>query len=482
LIFGHIADINPWWTGIALLNTSTLDAQVEVYAMDPTGNLIAGPKESPDASFVLPSQTKRAFLLSQLIPQTQQRNSDGGYVYIKTTNGARIHGTELFFLRNNRVYANVPATRLGGFGFNPSNTTCGSGSMSVEQVFIGDANNQPVTSFQTGDTITLNVSINNTTGCTIPITRQYRAVGPNGYVLMMTATYGDQSTGRTSRFVSVRIPTDAPAGTYTFSGTLDYAGTLASLATPFPVRAATGGTGGGSGNLRVLTLDFNGGAPLAGAACFNTFTNSSRVNAVNLLADGGAPFPNYKWTLDNLSTFPPGTTVDPETGIFHGTGSPLVRRSTPYTFTMVVSDGSKTAKGAFELFVDTESSADNTPACPSLAFSQPWYGLNATSPAGAFKLLDATQGVNYGSSIPVYIGNVDPKSLVWSIDAGALPAGLKIDGASGSIYGSAFTSAAGSTYSFRVKMTGLTTGFQAGQRITAGCGGDACPYYSITVH
>src|SRR5205085_11512703 len=129
----------------------------------------------------------------------------------KITIGAQIDWTELFFLGNSRVYANVAATRLGGFGFNPPAIAapCGGGAMVVESVFAGDANNQPITSFQAGDTVTLNMRINNTTGCVIPITRQYRATGPNGYTLLITA-----------------------------------------------------------------------------------------------------PFPNYKWTLDNLSAFPPGTTVD----------------------------------------------------------------------------------------------------------------------------------------------------------------------------
>jgi hypothetical protein len=250
IIFGHMAALSPWWTGIALVNSSTTAAQVEVYALDSSGRLIAGPAESPAASFVLAPQSKRAFLLNQILPQVEARSTDGGYIYVRTTNAVKIHGIELFFLRNGRVYSNVPPTRLTGLAlaFSPSPATVtgtSGGSVVVEQSFLGDMSNQPITSLQPCAAVTLNMVVNNTTGRTVTVTRQYRSIGPNGYTLAMFSVSGDQAAGRSTRFTNVTVPCDAPSGTYTFTGSIDYNGTVTSSSSSFPVQSSGGGTTGG---------------------------------------------------------------------------------------------------------------------------------------------------------------------------------------------------------------------------------------------
>jgi hypothetical protein len=120
LFFDHIADLAPWWTGIALLNPGNVDANVEVYAMTPNGALIGGAGNIATAKFVLPAKTKVAKLLSELIPATQSRSSDGGFVFVRTTNGVPIFGNELFFLRSGAAFANVAAAPLAsGISFSP---------------------------------------------------------------------------------------------------------------------------------------------------------------------------------------------------------------------------------------------------------------------------------------------------------------------------------------------------------------------------
>jgi hypothetical protein len=61
----------------------------------------------PTARFVLAARTKTAKLLSELIPSTQSRMSDGGFVLVRVTNNVPVFGTELFFLRNGAAFANV---------------------------------------------------------------------------------------------------------------------------------------------------------------------------------------------------------------------------------------------------------------------------------------------------------------------------------------------------------------------------------------
>jgi hypothetical protein len=112
LIFDHIADLNPWWTGIALVNPGNTDANIEVFAMNPNGTLIGGADNVATARFVLPAKRKTAKLLGELIPATQARASDGGFVLVRVTNGVPVFGAELFFLRNGSAFANVAPVAL----------------------------------------------------------------------------------------------------------------------------------------------------------------------------------------------------------------------------------------------------------------------------------------------------------------------------------------------------------------------------------
>jgi hypothetical protein len=101
LLFAHIADLPPWFTGVALLNTNTAAANVELFAINPNGSLIGS------TTFSLAPGTSSARLLRDLVPQTQTRTSDGGFVFVRTN--VPIFGIELFFSRNLQVLANVAA-------------------------------------------------------------------------------------------------------------------------------------------------------------------------------------------------------------------------------------------------------------------------------------------------------------------------------------------------------------------------------------
>ena len=101
----HIADLPPWQTGLALFNTDPgRTANVQVFAIAPDGASIGS------ATLSLSSRAKTSPLLNQLIPQTQTRTTDGGYVFVKSD--VPLVGIELFFSRNMKVVSNVPAGRL----------------------------------------------------------------------------------------------------------------------------------------------------------------------------------------------------------------------------------------------------------------------------------------------------------------------------------------------------------------------------------
>ena len=110
LLFDHIADLTPSaWTGIALLNPSSRHQRRSV-RHDAAGTLIGGAGNVSTAKFVLPAKTKVAKLLGEMIPATQSRTSDGGFVFVRTTDGVDF-GNEFFFLRSGAAFANVAAGR-----------------------------------------------------------------------------------------------------------------------------------------------------------------------------------------------------------------------------------------------------------------------------------------------------------------------------------------------------------------------------------
>jgi hypothetical protein len=105
LFFSHIADGPPQWqTGIALVNSGAVPANVELYAMDPSGLLIGS------ATFTLDPRKKTARALHEWIGQA--RGVNGGFVYVRTTNNMPLFGIELFYTEDLKVLSNVAAGKL----------------------------------------------------------------------------------------------------------------------------------------------------------------------------------------------------------------------------------------------------------------------------------------------------------------------------------------------------------------------------------
>ena len=128
LLFAHIANLypaDPWETGIALVNPGGISANVEVYAMTPSGSLLGGATTDATAKFTLPPSNKLVQGLSQIIPEaglTSTHSSDGGFVFVRTTNNVPIYGTELFYNPGVTILANVAGTPLAsGITYTPPN-------------------------------------------------------------------------------------------------------------------------------------------------------------------------------------------------------------------------------------------------------------------------------------------------------------------------------------------------------------------------
>jgi hypothetical protein len=103
LFFSHIADGPPQWqTGLALLNTTNTPANVEVYAVTPSGSLIGHTTVTIDAG------KKIAKVVHELIPET--RGVNGGFIYVRST--VQLYGIELFYTEDLKVLSNVAAGKL----------------------------------------------------------------------------------------------------------------------------------------------------------------------------------------------------------------------------------------------------------------------------------------------------------------------------------------------------------------------------------
>jgi hypothetical protein len=223
----------------------------------------------------------------------------------------------------------------------------------------------------------------------------------------------------------------------------------------------TTASGGSGTTLRILPGHNLG-------ACIDTYTGESYVPPQTLMAAGGSPFAGYTWSIASQSSYPIGTTVWSQSGVFVSNGGALAGPG-QYTFTMEVSDGTSTATGSVTLVVTTASSAPSDgipmPGCP--------WALLQQYPSESFALDDAIANKPYGASLFV-MGGTPPYS--WSEDASYSGrgdsdlSGLTIDQSSGIVRGTPFDSASGKTLKFRVIV-----------KDSAGYTAYSGPVYTITV-
>lgn len=106
LMFSHVANGSFWGTGLALLNTTTTDAIVEVYIMRRAGTIVGGASDVLTATFSVAAGKKVAKLLNELVPSS---TFDDGFVYVKSANNVPLYAFQLFFSRDLKIVANVAA-------------------------------------------------------------------------------------------------------------------------------------------------------------------------------------------------------------------------------------------------------------------------------------------------------------------------------------------------------------------------------------
>jgi hypothetical protein len=225
LFFGHIACLSPWYTGIALLNTTTTVANVEVYAIDRLGQFVG------EATFSL-GPSRRTALLSELVPAVLQRVSDGGWVFVRTTNNVPLQGFELFghaiapILANVQGFA-VPATST----FTPPSIP--TSSVSIERISFMNGTNAE-TQFKPNNGIVYDATITGSSGAngTVPVT--FSVNDPRNNVLF-TIPVSVTLAASVHATLASYIPANALNGTYTFTASLVYQGQTITKSATFDV-------------------------------------------------------------------------------------------------------------------------------------------------------------------------------------------------------------------------------------------------------
>jgi hypothetical protein len=194
MLFAHVAQATGWLTGVALLNTSNTTANVEIYAMDPDGGLIGGALDSPAAVFTIEPNQKVARLLHD--PWIPNANSNGGFVYVRTTNNVPLFGIELFFLSNLNLLSNVaPGPVAAGITYTPPPPAGVILLTSVSPTTLarGDTLTLNGAGFNSGDTVVFTTpsgtaSVSSTFGASTSLTATVPATAIGGAVLVQSGT------------------------------------------------------------------------------------------------------------------------------------------------------------------------------------------------------------------------------------------------------------------------------------------------------
>jgi hypothetical protein len=233
--FGHIASISPWYTGIALLNTTTTTANVEVSAIDGSGQLVGS-----NSTFSLPAGSRRTVLISELVPQLLKRSADGGFVFVRTTNSVPILGFELFGHAVAPILANVQGFNLSSSSSFTPPATGGSGTpqFTITSVTTTDGT-AAKTLFKALDLIAYIATINNASGSSAAAELAYDIKDSRGQSMLTTTLSFTMAVGTDSLVFVGFVPSNALNGAYTVTASLQAKGVTATKSATYTVSGGT---------------------------------------------------------------------------------------------------------------------------------------------------------------------------------------------------------------------------------------------------
>ena len=232
--FGHIASLSPWYTGVALLNAAKTTANVEISAIDSNGNLIGS-----TAVFSLAGGSRRTSLLSELVPAVLDRSSDGGFVFVRTTNGVPLLGFELFGHAVFPILANVQGFPLSSTSAFTAPVPAGPISgVSVSRLTFTDGSTAKEV-FLPRNAIVYTATILNLAGNTGTAQVTFSVTDLHGQPMITASMSVPLPAASGDITYTSYIPSNAPSGHYSLAVTLAYQGKTTGKAANFDVAGDT---------------------------------------------------------------------------------------------------------------------------------------------------------------------------------------------------------------------------------------------------
>src|SRR5262245_45434468 len=164
---------------------------------------------------------RRTGLLSELIPAVLQRVSDGGWVFVRTTNNVPLQGFELFGHAIVPILANVQGFEVPAAStFTPPSVS--TSGISIDRLSFTNGTNLE-TQFKPNNVIVYDVAITSFSGVTGTVPVTFSVIDPRNNLLFTTPVAASLAASVHATLPSY-IPGNALNGTYTFTASLVYQG------------------------------------------------------------------------------------------------------------------------------------------------------------------------------------------------------------------------------------------------------------------
>ncbi len=294
--FGHIASLAPWYTGVALLNATTSAANIEVSAIDGNGQLIGS-----SAAFSISAGTRRTVLLSELVPAVAPRSSDGGFVFVRTTNNVSLFGFELFGHSLFPVLANVQGFALASNStYTPpqGSSTGGGGTpqITMDQVTTTDGISVK-TSFRPLDRIVYVATVNNSASSAVTGEVTYDVKDARAQSMLTVSFPVVLAVGSNPIPYGSFLPSNVLNGAYSFTASVKVSGITSTKSVAFNVAGGTSTptlsqeTPGSSSTADVFQVAFRPGDTARFSVIISNFTTQTTTAVLNygLSGPGDAP-------------------------------------------------------------------------------------------------------------------------------------------------------------------------------------------------
>ncbi len=214
--------------GIAVANNTDRTVSYTITAADASGTVIGSSTINVNA------RSNSARFVDEIIRGIPK--DFRGQIFIASVDGSNVYAIGLKFTAY--AFTTIPttlrpsATPGGGNPTNPTSTP----SVLVTRAYTSDTNNVERASFSFGQTVRFKMDRLNNLSSETTVQARYQVTGPGAYLLTDSNVPASATpAGRSSFYLEVPIPQNAPTGTYTYEASVTYNGVTSSSSANFTV-------------------------------------------------------------------------------------------------------------------------------------------------------------------------------------------------------------------------------------------------------